>query len=202
MSDWLSKIKSSKKSSISQGNLKKVHYEFTKDVELVEEYNTDTEVLTRRAWRRKTHLGGEGDWDVEIGDPEPSALKKEGFVIRENNNQPIISRRITKNSLEWRIRNLPYPLEVYSVSADPETKSLVVRTSNKKYFKVLVVPELVRAGAVPNQESIQFTHKYNTLIITYKKPKEVVLMEKAVYEEVKKVESKSGDIDPNNCKPS
>jgi hypothetical protein len=68
--------------------------------------------------------------------------------------------------LEWRIRNLPYPLSVYSVKAEPESKCITVRTTNKKYFKKLAVPDLERAGLLPEQDKIQFTHKHNTLIIT------------------------------------
>ncbi|KAK9744184.1 DPCD protein family [Popillia japonica] len=169
---------------------------------MVEEYNMDTGVLTRRAWRRQTNMGGEGDWDIEIGDPEPTRLQKEICVIKEDSNQPFITRRITKNILEWRIRNLPYPLDVYSVTADSENRCLIVRTTNKKYYKKLTIPELDRVNLVPQQDAIQFTHKYNTLIITYKKPKEVVLQEKIIFEEiVKKVEAKPGDK-INDCKVS
>ena len=73
---------------------------------------------------------------------------------------------MTKTCLEWRIRNLPYPLSVYSVTADPEDRCLVVRTSNRKYFKKLPVPDLERIGQVPEQDKIQFTHKHNTLVIS------------------------------------
>lgn len=85
--DWLTKLKNSKKSCLLQNNLKKIHYEIDKDVEMVEEYNMDTGVLTRRAWRRQTNMGGEGDWDIEIGDPEPTRLQKEICVIKEDSNQ-------------------------------------------------------------------------------------------------------------------
>ena len=68
--------------------------------------------------------------------------------------------------MEWRIRNLPYPMSVYSVKAEPENKCITIRTTNKKYFKKLAVPELERVGLVPEQDKIQFTHKHNTLIVT------------------------------------
>jgi hypothetical protein len=55
---------------------------------------------------------------------------------------------------------------VYSVKAEPENKCITVRTANKKYFKKLVVPDLDRAGLLPEQDKIQFTHKHDTLIIT------------------------------------
>lgn len=74
---------------MTQKNLKKVHYEFNKNEEMVEEYNLDTGVLTRRAWKRKTNIGGEGDWEIEIGEPEPSQFQKETCLIKENSNQVI-----------------------------------------------------------------------------------------------------------------
>lgn len=61
---------------------------------------------------------------------------------------------------------MPYPLEVYSVVVDSENSCLIVRTTNKKYYKKFRVPELDRVNLVPRQDAIQFTHKYNTLIIT------------------------------------
>lgn len=73
--------------------------------------------------------------------------------------------RITKNNIEWRIRNLPYPIETYSVLAEPENKCIVVRTSNKKYFKRILVHDLARINVVPDQGNIEFSHKFNTLII-------------------------------------
>ncbi|KRT84554.1 hypothetical protein AMK59_446 [Oryctes borbonicus] len=200
MTDWVSRLRNAKKSCLTQGNLKKVHYELEKDLELVEEYNMDTGVLTRRAWRRKANLGGEGDWDVEIGDQEPPRFQKDTWLIKEDPNQPFVTRRITKNILEWRIRNLPYPMEMYSVTADAEKRCLVVRTSNKRYFKRLSIPELDRVNLAPQQDAVQFVHKYNTLIITYKKPPEVIQQEKIIFEDVKNLQSNTND--PNDCKVS
>lgn len=77
-----------------------------------------------------------------------------------------MTRRVTKNSLEWRIRNLPYTLDTYSVTAEPENSCITVRTSNKKYYKKLAVPDLERVELLPEQGKIQFDHKFNTLIIT------------------------------------
>jgi len=79
--------------------------------------------------------------------------------------QPFIIRRITKTSLEWRIRNLPYPESVYSVTAEHDG-TMTVRTSNKKYFKKIKIPDLERIGLKPEQQRISFRHQYNTLIIT------------------------------------
>ncbi|XP_065157822.1 protein DPCD [Atheta coriaria] len=199
---WFCRLEKAKKSAIKQGNLKKVHYAFENGQEMVEEYNEDTNCLTRRAWKVKNELGAASEWDIEIGDPEPAGLKSSNEFIKENSNQPIISRRITKTALEWRIRNLPYPADVFSVTADPDNKCLTVRTSNKKYFKKIVIPELERTGLLPEQENVSFTHKFNTLIITYKKPEKYLQLEKAVWTMVKNVEAKPSVGNPNDCRQS
>ena len=51
--------------------------------------------------------------------------------------QPVVSRVDTPREFCWRIRNLPYGPEVYAVTA--EGREIVVRTSNKKYFKRIQV---------------------------------------------------------------
>lgn len=61
---------------------------------------------------------------------------------------------------------MPYPIETYSVTVDKDNTCMFVRTSNKKYFKKLDIPELKRVGLFPEQSSVEFSHKFNTLIIT------------------------------------
>lgn len=95
-------------------------------------------------------------------------LKLNFFCCNFNFPQPMVSRRNTKNELEWRIRNLPYPIETYSVTCDDEKNTMTVRTTNKKYFKNLRVPELDRLGLKVEQSNVSFVHKYNTLIISVK----------------------------------
>lgn len=67
--------------------------------------------------------------------------------------------------MEWRIRNLSYPKDVFSVTAEDDG-TITVRTSNKKYFKKIKVPDLERIGLKPESDRITFTHQFNTLIIT------------------------------------
>lgn len=70
---WYRSLLDAEKSCLKEDKLKKIHYKFQDDKEMVEEYNVDTQVLLRRAWKVKGKLGGEGKWDVEIGDPIPDA---------------------------------------------------------------------------------------------------------------------------------
>ncbi|CAH2007865.1 unnamed protein product [Acanthoscelides obtectus] len=186
-SDWYNRLRNAKKSCMVDRNLKKIHYAFENGQEMVEEYNLDTNVVTRRAWKHKGELECQGEWDIEIGDPEPTFEKKDEEMIRESSNQPFVSRRITKLNLEWRIRNLPYPLNTYSVTVDNESNDsgcLVVRTTNKKYYKRLPVSDLNRLNITLEQENVSFTHKFNTLVISYKKPKKLLEFETTVWKEI------------------
>ncbi|XP_032458057.1 protein DPCD [Nasonia vitripennis] len=183
---WLKLLQDAKKTAIIQDGKRKVHFLMTDGREMVEEYSVDTNVLVKRAWKEKGKLGQEIGWVVEVGDPEPNPA--------DNLESPIISRRTTKTALEWRIRNLSYPKDVYSVTAEDDG-TITVRTSNKKYFKKINVPDLERAGLKPEQDRISFTHQFNTLIITYKKPPKLLDMEKKVYEMVSQLKvSKDGDV--------
>lgn len=199
MSDWLSQLKDAKKTCLIENNLKKIHYDLGNGKELVEEYNINTNVLTRRAWKRKTELKSEDQWDIEIGDPEPIYNIEENILIRENSSQPFVSRRYTRKNLEWRIRNLPYPIETYSVTVDHDDKCLVVRTSNRKYFKKLFIPDLERIGLSPKQQNLSYSHKFNTLIISYKKPNEFIEFEKQLWNDLKSLKRNN---QPTDCKPS
>lgn len=80
--------------------------------------------------------------------------------------QPILTKRITKTKIEWRIRNLTYPREVYNVTVEPTKKAIVVRTTNKKYYKSIDVPEVDRCQITLEQESLTIDYKFNTLIVT------------------------------------
>ncbi|XP_078048070.1 protein DPCD [Augochlora pura] len=191
---WLNLIRSAQKTAIIQDGKRKIHFLFDNGREMVEEYHLETNVLVRRAFKEKGNFGQNVGWNVEIGDPEPRQSNIEVCGIQESSNAPLISRRITKTLLEWRIRNLPYPLSVYSVNAEDDG-TITIRTSNKKYFKKIVVTDLERIGLKPEQDRISYNHQYNTLIITYKKPPALLDFEKKVLNEILQVKiSKEGGV--------
>ncbi|CAK1555398.1 unnamed protein product [Leptosia nina] len=196
---WYKLLTSAEKTCLKEDKIRKIHYKFEDDKEMVEEYNVDTQVLLRRAWKAKGKLGSEGKWDVEIGDPIPDEVQNiEAVEIMESKDQPIVTRRNTRVNLEWRIRNLPYPIETYCIKANNEEKCVIISTTNKKYYKKLPIPELTRLGLNIEQANIQSSHKYNTLIVMYKKPQQLLDMEKEWYEELNKVKPVK-DV-PNDCK--
>ncbi|XP_032683725.1 protein DPCD [Odontomachus brunneus] len=191
---WLATLQNAQKTACIQDGKRKVHYLLKNKQEMIEEYNLDTNVVVRRTWRKRNQFEKEIGWSVEIGDPGHKILTQddETCVIQESSNMPVVVRRITKTLLEWRIRNLPYPKDVYSVTAE-EDDTITVRTSNKKYFKKLEVPDLQRIGLKPKQDAITFTHSLNTLIIMYKKPTELLNVENKILTEALKLKVLSED---------
>ncbi|XP_074855401.1 protein DPCD isoform X2 [Carettochelys insculpta] len=132
-SSWLERLRAARKSALLQDGKRKVHYLFEDGRELAEEYDLETSQLVARKWREKNALGRSGKWQVEVGEPNMApggALDSE--LIKESSSNPIFVRRDTQTSFQWRIRNLPYPKEVYSVSVEKEQRCCVIRTSNKK----------------------------------------------------------------------
>ena len=77
--------------------------------------------------------------------------------------------------------------ETYSLDVDEEKEALVLRTTNKKYFKVFRVPAMVRAGLVLHPSQASFSHDgRSTLTIAYAKPASVVDEERKARNAVKK----------------
>ena len=79
--------------------------------------------------------------------------------------QPQCIRKDTSKAFQWRIRNLPYPLSTYSVTIDENGTTITVRTSNKKYFKKIPVPDIERRKLKMDKKFLTFAHANNTLII-------------------------------------
>lgn len=65
--------------------------------------------------------------------------------------------------------------ENYTLQVDIDKQTLVLRTKNKKYFKVFQVPALLRAGVPLQRSSANMSHNGgSTLVISYKKPGPVI----------------------------
>ncbi|XP_072025890.1 protein DPCD-like [Amphiura filiformis] len=198
---WLERLKSAKKTALIQDGRRKVHFVFTDGAEMAEEYDVKSKELLVRKWRRKGMLGGEGRWDYEVGESlmrTAAQLEAQGFM--ESNNNPIFLRKDTRQAFQWRIRNLPYPIETYSVTINSEDRCCIVRTTNKKYYKKYTIPDMDRAQLPLEQNAISLAHANNTLIIQYKKPKAILEMERLVQQELDKLKAaKDGDVE---CSPS
>lgn len=83
----------------------------------------------------------------------------------------------------------------------PFTGDLLVSTKNKKYYKVLPMLELQRLNLKPDITSLTHKHEFNSLIIRYRKPPQLIAMERRVYEMIRslKIANNKQDLP---CKPS
>ena len=162
------------KTGLVQAGRKKVHSVYENNtIEMVEEYDVITDKLLVRKWRRQTQLGGDGAWEVEVGD-EGRASGSEFLVAAST--QPTTQRLDTDQLFEWRIRNLPHPKEVYQVTCSGV--EIVVRTTNKKFFKKIQVPDMARASLPLDASSLTWTYAHNTLVISYVKPDAILKKER------------------------
>ncbi|XP_019664779.1 protein DPCD isoform X1 [Ailuropoda melanoleuca] len=221
---WLESLRTAEKTALLQDGRRKVHYLFPDGKEMAEEYDEKTGELLVRKWRVKSALGALGQWQIEVGEPAlPGAGSLGPEFIKENNANPIFMRKDTKMSFQWRIRNLPYPKDVYGVCVDKKERCIVVRTTNKKYFKKFSIPDLDRYQLPLDEALLSFAHANCTLIVSvrftqtghcirerllswpmshpqpvYQKPKEVLAAESQLQQELKKV--KTANSSDGDCK--
>jgi protein DPCD len=139
---------------------------------------------------------------VLVGDPPPAAAAVAGpsplgeGAMRESSVNPIFFRKDTDKMFQWRVRNLPYPPDVYAVTADPAERKVTIRTSNKKYFKRFDIPELDLLGLPYEPPRVQFYHSNNTLVVSYTKPQEVLRAEEEDRAERRRIRpEEEGDVD-------
>ncbi len=142
---------------------------------MVEEFDVVTDELLLRKVRKPNPLGGEGEWVVELGADAsrvPSRNVDRELLVEVSGAPQVVIQDAPEKHV-FRIRNLPYPKDVYSVAVEFDgPKSLgeiVVRTSNKKYFKKLPVPDMVRLGLALDKDSLSWSYSNNTLVVEYKK---------------------------------
>merc|ERR1719160_27626 len=183
-----SKPSEPKKLCVRADGRKKVHTTNPDGSEMVEEFDERTDVLLLRKSRKPTTLGGEGEWVFEVGQAPEKTFDPHSDMMRPSSSNPIFLRKDTPEQFQWRIRNLPYPADVYSVTIDDEKQQIVVRTSNKKYFKRIDVEDLSRLGLKLKAASLSWKHQHNTLIISYTRPIEVI---KSEQESLKLVDKKA-----------
>jgi len=184
-------------------------------LERVDEYDMQSKELVTRKWRETNALGKKREWQYEVGEPgrgkssaaaSGSGAAADGssgaavdlFVASSN---PVFLRRDDLRAFVFRIRNLPYPRDVYQISLDDEKQQIVLRTSNKKYFKRFDMPALKRLE-IP-LETNALTYDYdstsNVLIMRYAKPNQVIAHEQEERQrhlsKVANGEKKDGDVD-------
>ena len=163
--------------SVNTGTRRKVHTTFDDGGEMVEEFDLRTDELLVRMRRSKTVLGKDSEWEYLVGEP-PRRFNADTATLVESTANPAFTRsQDTPDSFVWRVRNLPYPKETYSVAVDPADGKIVIRTSNKKFYKRFDVPELAVLGLETDADALSWDWRNNTLLIGYRKPKEAIAAE-------------------------
>ncbi|KAG5475128.1 hypothetical protein CUR178_04579 [Leishmania enriettii] len=191
------------RSSVIRGDRKIITSKFTDGSEMIEEYDVVTDALLLRKRRSLNSLGGFSEWLIEVGTEAPSR-NLDRSLIAEASGSPVVVRQDTKESYVVRIRNLPYPRDVFSVAVEREggdsIGKIVVRTSNKKYFKRLDIPDLERARVPLESAHLSYYVQHQTLIIEYKKPLSVLAAEAAARKERASMPSKRVDDSNSDCR--
>ncbi|XP_036070592.1 protein DPCD-like [Oryzias melastigma] len=183
---WAEALKSSRKTLLISDGKRKIHYLFSDGKEMSEEYDLKTDELIVRRWRHRSPLGAQSPWEVEVGEPSVSRLgSQDSEFIRESRSNPVFMRKDTKTKFQWIIQNLAYQKELVSVFVEPAERSIVIKTSNKKYYKKFHIPDLDRCQLPLDSAALSFTHANNTLTIGYKKPKEILKGEQELLKELK-----------------
>lgn len=87
--------------------------------------------MIERKIRKPGILTGERKWEYEIGESQAMrSIQNEEIMV--SFMQPVFMRQDTKDSFQWRIRNLPYPLDIYDCTVNENQREIILRTSNKK----------------------------------------------------------------------
>lgn len=85
--------------------------------------------------------------------------------------QPSFHAQDSEAAFVWRVRNIPYPADVYEFSVDAERQQIVLRTTNRKYFKRFDIPCLKRMGIPLDVTRLRHKHEHNTLVIQVRAPR-------------------------------
>lgn len=186
-------------SLVKSGRLVARH-KYTDGTERWDEYAVDSGALLVRKWRAASSLAvaGEGLWQLEFGE-EPSESSRGGsgeMVVAESAAAPFLVNANLPDAWEIKVRNIFYPIETYLLSVDADAQQLVLRTTNKKYFKRISIPALWRANEVLDEGALSMEHRASTLVIRYRKPASIVEAERRELDAVMSAarSAKDGDV--------
>eukprot|EP00946_MAST-07B_sp_MAST-7B-sp1_P004598 g4598.t1 len=159
-------------------------------VERVDEYEMSSKELFIRKWRTANALGRRRDWEYEIGEADRGAPggRPRGAggragvgdgMLAVSSVNPVFLRRDSPRAFVFRVRNLRYPRDVYQLSIDDDKQQIVLRTSNKKYFKRFDIPALKRMGLLLQTSALTYDYDSTNgvLIMRYEKPSSLMQAE-------------------------
>ena len=185
--------KTPKISSYIISGRRRLYYAFPDGSEMVEEYVKETHEIISRRWKKKGKLSTANL--TEIGEPETGGSD----LINLSNTNPVFLRKDNRKQFHFKIRNLiGYNKEMFKLETDPHKQEIVVRTSNKKYFKRFSIPDLQREGIKLDSSLLSFSFANNTLYIEYSKPQLILDKEERIRDELEKLSRKGcqeGDLE-------
>ncbi|CUG86575.1 Hypothetical protein, putative [Bodo saltans] len=203
MASGMSRVLKEPKTSVISNGRKRIVSKFTDDSEMLEEYDVVTDELLLRKSRKQTAVGGEGPWVIEVG-TEARQGNLDRDLIVESVGAPQLSRQDTAEEYVYKIRNLPYKKDVFEVSVEKRSgnalNSIVVRTSNKKYFKVIDIQDLQRGSIDLDAANLSWDVKFDTLTIKYKKPMSIRIVEAQEKKERATIQSTRSGGPDDGCK--
>lgn len=147
-----------------------------KGIETVEFADITTGKLIARKQRERLTSGSDGQWEYTYGSPVDNTSDKDLMSVSSKN--PTFLRMDSEDNWEYRVRQIPYPAQTYNVTVDEQRNQIVIRTSNKKYFKRIDAPP----GEKFDPSKVDWAWNYGTLVIRHAKPARVKVAEKAEME--------------------
>ena len=70
---------------------------------------------------------------------------------------------------------------------DHNKQEIVLRTTNKKYYKRFDIPDMKRIGLTLEESEIAWKYQNNTVIISYDKPEKILEFETKKGQDLKKL---------------
>ncbi len=184
--------------------------------------------IISRKWKNSSNKSlrkelNENVWEYEIGSeetiistyPKPAMKQQDDTRSYSENNQVVFSKSSTNPSFHaeesklnfiFKVRNCPWPIKTYILEVDDNGKLVVLKTTNKKYYKRFPIPAMSRLNERLTKESFKMKHDEgkSELTISYEKPRAVLdddIKEiKLRMEALRKIET--NDIDMNSCRQS
>ena len=176
------------------GGRRKLFYKYPDGSEMVEEYDKKSHEIISRRFKKKGKLSDSEK--IEIGEKK---IKNENLSISLSNNNPIFLRKDNKIFFQFRIRNLiGYNKKMFFFDIDNEKQMIILRTTNKKYFKKFSIGDLLRNKINIDKKNLSFEFNNNTLLISYKKPIFILEKEKKLRLELEKLNKQNfqeGDLE-------
>lgn len=157
----MEKIRNIKATGFKLNDKQKIISYESMGMDVVEMCEIDTGRLIGRKQREKVLTGENKPWEWTYGMPQED----------ESNGNPVFLRKDSDNYFQWLVRNIPYPPETYSVIVNEENNQIIIKTSNRKFFKVIKSP---MNSLKFKKSKLEWAWSRNMLVVRYPMPQEAI----------------------------